>query len=63
MNKEKILENEIEIVANNMEVETTKKEIAATKEILAYKEKQLDDLIQILLERGCTLEEIEELTK
>ena len=63
MNKEKILENEIEIVANNMEVETTKKEIAATKEILAYKEKELNEILQILLERGYTADEIEELTK
>ena len=63
MNKEKILENEIEIVANNMEIETTKKEIAATKEILAYKEKRLNELVQTLLERGFTLDEIKELTK
>jgi hypothetical protein len=63
LNKEKILENEIEIIANNMEIEKTKKEMTATKEILTFKEKQLDELIKILLERGCTLEEIEELTK
>ena len=63
MNKEKILENEIEIVANNMEVETTKKEIAATREVLAFKEKQLEELMQILLKRGFTAEEIKELTK
>lgn len=60
---EKILENEIEIIANNMEIEAAKKEMAATKEVLAFKEKQLEELMQILLERGYTLEEIKELTK
>jgi SOS response regulatory protein OraA/RecX len=63
LNKEKILENEIEIMANNMEIENTKKEITATKEILAFKEKQLEELMQILLKRGFTAEEIKELTK
>ena len=63
LNKEKILENEIEIIANNMEIENTRKEITATKEILAYKEKQLNEILQILLEREFTLEEIKELTK
>ena len=63
LNKEKILENEIEIIANNMEIEATKKEITATKEVLAFKEKQLEELMQILLKRGFTAEEIKELTK
>ena len=63
LQQEKILENEIEIAANNMEIETTKKEITATREVLSFKEKQLEELIQILLERGFTLEEIKELTK
>ena len=63
LNKEKILENEIEIMANNMEIENAKKEIAATKEVLAFKEKQLEELMQILLKRGFTAEEIKELTK
>ena len=60
---EKILENEIEIMANNMEIETAKKEITATREVLAYKEKELNEILQILLERGFTPEEIKELTK
>ena len=63
LQQEKILENEIEIAANNMEIETTKKEITATREVLSFKEKQLEELIQILLERWFTLEEIKELTK
>ena len=63
MKQEKILENEIEIMANNMEIENAKREIAATREILAYKEKELNEKLQILLERGYSLEEIEELTK
>ena len=63
MQTEKILENEIEIMANNMEIEATKKEITATKEVIAFKEKQLEELMQILLERGYALEEIKELTK
>ena len=63
LKQEKILENEIEIISNNMEIEAAKKEMAATREVLAFKEKQLEELIQILLERGFTLEEIKELTK
>lgn len=63
LNKEKILENEIEILANNMEIEKTKKEISATKEVIAFKEKRLNEILQILLERGFTPEEIKELTK
>lgn len=63
MNKEKILENEIEIMANNMEIEKAEKEMTATKEVLAFKEKRLNEILQILLERGYTLEEIKELTK
>ena len=63
LQQEKILENEIEIISNNMEIEAAKKEMAATREVLAFKEKQLEELIQILLERGFTLEEIKELTK
>ena len=50
-------------MANNMEIEATKKEITATKEVIAFKEKQLEELMQILLERGYALEEIKELTK
>ena len=50
-------------MANNMEIENAKKEIAATKEVLAFKEKQLEELMQILLKRGFTAEEIKELTK
>ena len=61
--EERIMENEIEIMANNMEIEKTKREIAATKEVLAFKEKQLEELMQILLKRGFTAEEIKELTK
>lgn len=63
MKQEKILENEIEIIANNMEIEAAKKEITATKEVIAFKEKQLEELMQILLKRGFTAEEIKELTK
>ena len=63
MQTEKILENEIEIMANNMEIEAAKKEMAATREVLAFKEKQLEELMQILLKRGFTAEEIKELTK
>ena len=63
LQQEKILENEIEIMANNIEIENAKKEIAATKEVIAFKEKQLEELIQILLERRFTPEEIKELTK
>ena len=63
MNKEKILENEIEIIANNMEIENAKREEAAIKEVIAFKEKQLEELMQILLERGYTTDEIKELTK
>ena len=63
LQQEKILENEIEIIANNIEIENAKKEIAATKEVIAFKEKQLEELIQILLERRFTPEEIKELTK
>ena len=63
LKQEKILENEIEIIANNMEIEAAKKEMAATKEVLAFKEKQLEELMQILLKRGFTAEEIKELTK
>ena len=63
LKQEKILENEIEIISNNMEIEAARKEMAATREVLAFKEKQLEELMQILLERGFTLEEIKELTK
>lgn len=63
LKQEKILENEIEIISNNMEIEAAKKEMAATREVLAFKEKQLEELMQILLERGLTAEEIKELTK
>jgi SOS response regulatory protein OraA/RecX len=56
LNKEKILENKIEKASLELEVE-------ALKEILPYKEKMLNERIQILLERGFTLEEIERLTK
>ena len=63
MQQEKTLENNIEIIANNMEIEAAKKEITATKEVLAFKEKRLNEILQILLERGYTLEEIKELTK
>lgn len=63
MNKEKILENEIENIGTELEVETAKKEKAATEEVVAFKEKQLEELMQILLERGFTPEEIKELTK
>ena len=62
MQTEKI-ENNIEIMANNMEIEAAKKEMAATREVLAFKEKQLEELMQILLKRGFTAEEIKELTK
>jgi SOS response regulatory protein OraA/RecX len=58
-----MLENNIEIMANNMEIEAAKKEMAATKEVLAFKEKQLEELMQILSERGFTPDEIKELTK
>jgi SOS response regulatory protein OraA/RecX len=63
LQQEKILENEIEIMANNMEIENAKREMAATKEVLAFKEKQLEELMQILSERGFTADEIKELTK
>lgn len=63
MNKEKILENEIENIGNNMEIENAKREKATAEEIIPFKEKRLNELVQILLERGYTLEEIKELTK
>ena len=63
LNKEKILENEIENIGNNIEYENAKREKATAEEVVAFKEKQLDELIQILLERGFTLEEIKELTE
>ena len=63
MQTEKILENEIEIMGNNMEIEAAKKEITATREVLAFKEKQLEELMQILSERGFTTEQIEGLIK
>ena len=63
LNKEKILENEIEIIANNMESEKAKKEKTVTEDVVAYKEKRLNELVQTLLERGFTLDEIKELTK
>ena len=55
MNKEKML-NEIEKASYELECE-------ASKEERTLKEKMLNERIQILLERGFTLEEIEELTK
>ena len=60
---EKILENEIEIMANNMEIENAKREEAAIKEVIAFKEKQLEELMQILIKRGFTADEIKELIK
>ena len=60
---EKILENEIEIMANNMEIENAKREEATIKEVIAFKEKQLEELMQILIKRGFTSDEIKELTK
>jgi hypothetical protein len=56
LKQEKILENKIEKASLELEVE-------ATKEVIAFKEKRLNELVQILLERGYTLEEIKELTK
>ena len=50
-------------MANNMERENAIREEATAREVLAYKEKELNERIQILLERGFTLEEIKELTK
>ena len=63
LQQEKILENEIEIMANNIEIENAKREEAAIKEVIAFKEKQLEELMQILLERGYAADEIKELTK
>lgn len=56
MNKEKILENNIEKASYELECE-------ALKEERTFKEKMLNERIQILLERGYALEEIKELTK
>ena len=36
---------------------------ATVEEVVAFKKEQLSEIIQILLERGFTLEEIKELTK
>ena len=63
LKQEKILENEIEIMANNMEIENAKREEATIKEVIAFKEKQLEELMQILIKRGFTSDEIKELTK
>jgi hypothetical protein len=56
LKKEKTLENKIEKASYELECE-------ASKEEKAYKEKRLNELVQILLERRYTLEEIEVLTK
>ena len=56
LQQEKILENEIEKASFELECE-------ASKEERTLKEKMLKERIQILLERGFTLEEIKELTK
>ena len=58
-----MLENNIEIMANNMEIEAAREEITATREVLAFKERQLEELMQILLKREFTAEEIKELTE
>ena len=63
LKQEKILENEIEIIANNMEKENAIKEKTATEEVVTFKEKKMNELIQVLLKRGFTAEEIKELTK
>lgn len=63
MKQEKILENEIENIGNNIEYENAKREKAAAEEVVAFKKEQLNERIQILLERGFTLEEIKELTE
>ena len=63
LNKEKILENEIENIGNNIEYENAKREKATAEEVVAFKKEQLSEIIQILLERGFTLEEIKELTE
>jgi hypothetical protein len=56
LNKEKILENKIEKASYELECE-------ASKEERTLKEKRLNELVQVLLERGYTLEEIKGLTK
>jgi hypothetical protein len=56
LNKEKILENKIEKASLELEEE-------ALKEERTLKEKRLNEILQVLLERGYTLEEIKELTK
>ena len=63
MKQEKILENEIENIGNNIEYENAKREKATAEEVVALKKEQLNERIQILLERGFTLEKIKELTK
>lgn len=63
MNKEKILENEIENIGNNIERENAIREKTEAEEEVTLKEKMLNERVQILLERGYTLEEIKELTK
>ena len=63
MQTEKILENEIENIGNNMEIENAKREKATAEEVVAFKEKRLNEILQVLLERGFTPEEIKELTK
>ena len=50
-------------MANNMEIENAKREEATIKEVIAFKEKQLEELMQILIKRGFTSDEIKELTK
>ena len=56
LKQEKILENKIEKASLELEYE-------AFKEERTLKEEKRNELIQILLERGLTLEEIKELTK